>query len=242
EAERLRPEIAKRVKTLESVTVTAKTKTKSQVMDSKYTSGLFSGGDAYSFDMTDDPFAMSARDVFTFLQGRVPGLQITGAGGPDGPGLTWRGQTPTLFLNEMQVDANMLSGTPVADIAYVKVFRPPFFGAFGGGAGGAIAVYTKKGGEGRSASNVPGGMERRTMVGYSAPKEFYSPDYSKENALYDVLDVRTTLFWAPYLLTDKSNRKVTFTFYNNDISKKLKVIVEGMNEEGRMVRIEKVLE
>lgn len=242
EAERLRPEIAKRVKTLESVTVTGRTKTKSQIMDSKYTSGLFSGGDAYSFDMTDDPFAMSARDVFTFLQGRVPGLQITGAGGPDGPGLTWRGQSPTLFLNEMQVDASMLSGTPVADIAYVKVFRPPFFGAFGGGAGGAIAVYTKKGGEGRTASNVPGGMERRTMVGYSAPKEFYSPDYSKENALYDVLDVRTTLFWAPYLLTDKSNRKATFTFYNNDISKKLKVIVEGMNEEGRMVRIEKVLE
>ena len=242
EAERLRPEIAKRVKTLEAVTVTARQKSKSQLMDDRYTSGMFSGGDAYSFDMVDDPFAMSARDVFTFLQGRVPGLQITGAGGPDGPGLTWRGQTPTLFLNEMQVDANMLSGTPVADIAYVKVFRPPFFGAFGGGAGGAIAVYTKKGGEGRSNANVPGGMERRTMVGYSAPKEFYAPDYSKESALYDVLDVRTTLYWAPYLLTDKSNRKVTFTFYNNDISKKLKVIVEGMNEEGRMTRIEKILE
>lgn len=242
EAERLRPEIAKRVKTLEAVTVTARQKSKSQLMDDRYTSGLFSGGDAYSFDMVDDPFAMSARDVFTYLQGRVPGLQITGAGGPDGPGLTWRGQTPTLFLNEMQVDANMLSSTPVADIAYVKVFRPPFFGAFGGGAGGAIAVYTKKGGEGRSNTNVPGGMERRTMVGYSAPKEFYAPDYSKENALYDVLDVRTTLYWAPYLLTDKSNRKVTFTFYNNDISKKLKVIVEGMNEEGRMTRVEKILE
>ncbi len=52
----------------------------------------------------------------------------------------------------------------------------------------------------------------------------------------------TTLYWAPYLLTEKNSRKVTFTFYNNDISKKLKVIVEGMNEEGRMTRIEKILE
>jgi hypothetical protein len=242
EAERLRPEIAKRVKTLESVTVTGRQKSKTQILDSKYTSGLFSGGDAYSFDMIDDPFAMSARDIFTFLQGRVPGLQITGAGGPDGANLQWRGQTPTLFLNEMQVDASMLANTPVADVAYVKVFRPPFFGAFGGGAGGAIAVYTKKGGEGRTASNVPGGMEKNKMVGYAAVKEFYSPDYSKESALYDVLDVRTTLFWAPYLLTDKMNKKATFTFYNNDISKKLKVIVEGMNEEGRMTRIEKILE
>ncbi|NML20652.1 hypothetical protein HHL16_07190 [Pseudoflavitalea sp. G-6-1-2] len=242
EADRLRPEIAKRVRTLETVTVTAKQKSKTQLLDQKYASGLFSGGDAYSFDMMDDPFAMGARDIFTFLQGRVPGLMINGAGGPDGPTLQWRGQKPTLFLNEMQIDASAIANTPVADVAYVKVFRPPFFGAFGGGAGGAIAVYTKKGGDMRNTSNVPGGMEKNRMVGYSAAKEFYSPDYSKENALYDVLDVRTTLYWAPYLLTDKNSRKATITFYNNDISKKLKVIVEGMNEAGMMTRVEKVLE
>ncbi|QGW26787.1 hypothetical protein GLV81_00530 [Phnomibacter ginsenosidimutans] len=37
---------------------------------------------------------------------------------------------------------------PTADIAYVKVFRPPFYGAYLGGAGGAIAVYTKDGSNG----------------------------------------------------------------------------------------------
>ena len=33
------------------------------------------------------------------------------------------------------------------DVAYIKVFRPPFIGAIGGGAGGAIAIYSRKGGD-----------------------------------------------------------------------------------------------
>ena len=34
---------------------------------------------------------------------------------------------------------------PVADVAIIKLFPPPFFGNPGGG-GGGIAVYTKRGG------------------------------------------------------------------------------------------------
>lgn len=242
EGDRLRPEIERKAKMLEAVTVTARQKSKTQVLDEKYASGLFAGGDAYSFDFSDDPFAMGARDIFTFLQGRVPGLQINQSGGMNGPTLSWRQGTPTLYLDEMQVDASMLQGISVSDVAYVKAFRPPFFGAPGGGSGGAIAVYTKKGGDvGKSNSPIPGGLEKNRLAGYAAPREFFSPDYS-EPSLNDVEDVRTTLYWAPYLLLDKSTRKSTIIFYNNDVSKKLKLVLEGYNEEGRMTRVEKILE
>ncbi len=242
EADRIRPELARKVKTLEAVTVTARQRSRSQLLDQRYTSGLFSGGDAYSFDMSEDPFANSARDIFQFLQGRVAGLMIS-PGGVDGPTLTWRQGTPTLYLDEMRVDAGMLQGVSVSDVAYVKVFRPPFFGAPGGGSGGAIAVYTKKGGDASSSkAALPGGLEKNRLVGYSPPKEFYSPDYSKDSPLYDVPDVRTTLYWAPYILTDKANHKASFTFYNNDISKKYKIVLEGFNEEGRMTRVEKIVQ
>ena len=60
--------------------------------------------------------------------------------------------------------------------------------------------------------------------------------------MYDVPDVRTTLYWAPYILTDKANHKASFTFYNNDISKKYKIVLEGFNEEGRMTRVEKIVQ
>src|SRR5882724_13417047 len=86
------------------------------------------------------------QDIFSYLQGKVPGLQITTGNGPGGtPSLQWRGSTPSLYLNEMQVDASQLQSTPVSDIAMVKVFRPGSGVGFGGGGGGTIAIYTKKG-------------------------------------------------------------------------------------------------
>lgn len=242
EADRVRPEIEKKVKTLEAVTVRARQRSRSEQMDETYASGLFRGSDAVSFDLVNDPFATGALSIFQYLQGKVAGLQISGAtGGAGTPTLSWRQGTPTLFLNEMQVDAATLQNIPVTDIAYVKAFRPPFFGAPGGGSGGAIAVYTKKGGE-QPANQAAPGLEKGNLVGYAPPKEFYSPDYSKESPLNDVTDVRTTLFWAPYILTDAGNRRVSIQFYNNDISKRLRVILEGMNVEGRLTRVEKIIE
>jgi hypothetical protein len=244
EAEKVRPDLEKKVKTLEAVTVRAKAKSRSEELDQNYTSGLFRGSDAVSFDLVNDPFATGALNIFQYLQGKVAGLQITGAtGGGATPQLSWRGGTPTLFLNEMQMDAAGLQNIPVNDIAYIKVFRPPFFGAAGGGAGGAIAVYTRKGNEqsANQQNNTPG-LEKGILVGYASPKEFYSPDYTKESPLHEVMDVRTTLYWAPYILTDAGNRRISISFYNNDISTRLRVVLEGMNAEGRLTRVEKLIE
>ncbi|WP_276485190.1 hypothetical protein [Paraflavitalea pollutisoli] len=241
EADRIRPELAKQVKTLEAVTVKARQKSAKEQMDEKYARGLFSGGDATTFDMVNDPFAQSATNIFQYLQGRVAGLQIN-MNGANGPSISWRQSATSLFLDEMPVDANMIQNIPVSDIAYVKAFRPPFFGASGGGSGGAIAIYTRKGNDAKSNSAIPGGMEKNLIPGYATMKEFYAPDHSKEAALYDVPDVRTTLYWSPYLLMDKGNRRVTITFYNNDVSKRIKVVMEGMNEEGRLTRIEKMID
>jgi hypothetical protein len=243
-AEKIKPELERKVKTLEAVTVRAKSRSTVQQMDENYTSGLFRGSDAASFDLVNDPFATGALNIFQYLQGKVAGLQINNATGGGTPALSWRQGTPTLFLNEMQVDASTIQNIPVSDVAYIKAFRPPFFGAPGGGAGGAIAIYTRKGNEQpANSTNTPTpGLEKGKLVGYAPPKEFYSPDYTKESPLNDIADVRTTLYWAPYILTDAGNRRVTITFYNNDISGKLRVILEGMNAEGRLTRVEKIIE
>jgi hypothetical protein len=87
-----------------------------------------------------------------------------------------------------------------------------------------------------------GGLEKGRLTGYAAPKEFYSPDYSKEFPTSDIPDIRSTLYWAPYILTDKNSHKVTLQFYNNDVSKRLRIILEGMNEDGQLTRVEKIIE
>ena len=92
-----------------------KVKRKEDVLDEKYTSGLFSGGDSKQFDVTTDPFANGSTDVFSYLQGRVAGLIITNNGAD--VSLQWRGGTPDVYLNEMKVESDQLKNIAMTDIA-----------------------------------------------------------------------------------------------------------------------------
>lgn len=226
---------AANAKVLSTVVVTAKAKTAKDKMEEKYVSGLFSGGSGNSFDLVNDPLAGSYMDIFQYLQGRVAGLQISTGGGT--PSLSWRGGTPSLYLNEMQADVNLVQSTPVSDIAYIKVFRPGESIVSGGG-GGVIAIYTRKGGDGQPNPNAKG-LSYVPITGYSPVKQFYSPDYAtvSERDAYD--DVRTTLYWNPAVYLDKSRKRVRIKFYNNDITKRFRLVMEGINTDGKMIHVEK---
>jgi hypothetical protein len=79
------------------------------------------------------------------------------------------------------------------------------------------------------------------VAGDAPIKELYLPDYEQNNTNSGI-DARTTLLWMPYILTDKDNNKVPVIFYNNDFTKKMRIVLEGVNDEGKMIRIEKIIE
>lgn len=230
-------EAARKVQTLQGVTVTAKVKSKAEKMEEEYTSGLFRGSNDYTFITEDDISANGAMTVLNYLQGKVAGLQITGQG--TNVSMNWRGGSPSLFLNEMISDVSMIQNLPMSDVAMVKVFRPPFLGAPGGGSGGAIAVYTKKG---AAANENIKGLSFANLPGYVPQKEFYSPDYMRYESQHDQEDNRTTIFWNPFIMTDKDNRRILFTVYNNDTTKRWRIILEGVNVEGKLTRMERIVE
>jgi hypothetical protein len=243
EQERVQPFEDARAKTLVAAVVHAKEKSLEQRLDERYTSGLFAGGDAKTFDLMNDITASAMQDIFMYLQGKVAGLQITPGQGPGGTAsLSWRGGQPNLYLNEMQVDAQQLQTVSVTDIAMVKVFRPGSGVGFGGGAGGTIAVYTKKGGDSKSANPMAKGLPRALVAGYSMPKQFYTPNYLESSAENQDEDLRTTLYWKPYVLTDRESRRVNVEFFNNDIAKKLRVVLEGFTEDGKLAHIEQIIQ
>lgn len=231
----------RKVQTLQEVTIKARSKSTTEKVDDRYASGMFKGGDGYTFDLTSDLTAISSQSVFNYLQGRVAGLTISNPVASD-PGLSWRGGTPDLYLDEMKSDAQMISSMSMADIAYIKVFRPPFMGGMGGGSGGAIAIYTKRGGDRQTNNSAMAGLSKVTVSGYTPVKEFYSPDYTQNNPMNDLQDLRTTLYWAPYIFLHKDKKKAVISFYNNDISKKLRVVIEGVNEAGKLTRAESIIE
>jgi len=224
-------------KVLETVTIKVKTKSPVDVLDEKYTSGLFSGGDGYQFDLLHDPSANASLNIFNYLQGKVAGLQVDASSTP--PSLQWRGGAPQIYLDEMPASADMISSLSVSDVAYIKVLRPPFMGGTNG-ANGAIAIYTRRGGDSRTTSAK--GLDNNTVTGYNSMREFYSPNYSNYDTDSDKKDLRTTLYWNPQVITSRLNNKATLTFYNNDISSAFRVVIEGMTRDGRLVHIENVMQ
>lgn len=224
------------VKTLENVTVKSRTKSAIQLMDEKYASGLFIG-DGYQFDLVNDPSAWSSLNIFSYLQGKVAGLQVNTSSNP--PSLTWRGGSPQLYLDEVPTDPDFISSVGVNDVAYIKVFRPPFMGGFNG-ANGAIAIYTRKGNDVKS---TPGkGLNNNKVYGYTLIKEFYSPNYSSFKQTNEQRDIRTTLYWNPAIIASPEKRQVVLTFYNNDVTNAFRVVIEGMTRDGRLAHLEQVME
>lgn len=147
---------------LPAVIVTATAKSPAQQFNEKYSSSLFRSGDERVISIMEDPAAMSFNNILNYLQGRVAGLQIN-QGGINGGGAVWRGGPVIFFLDEMRTSVQQIASIPMADIAIVKAYPPPFLGA-PGGAGGGVAIYTRRGGE---ASLLPANRQVFKVRGYT---------------------------------------------------------------------------
>ena len=118
-------------------------KSRHEVLNEQYTSGLFRTVDGTIFDIENEnvqPFF----NILDWLEGRVAGLQVfVTRSGIRVPVI--RGTVATIFVDEMRMDPSFLSSLNTNDIAMIKVIKGPFAGAIGNGGGGTIAIYTYKG-------------------------------------------------------------------------------------------------
>lgn len=127
--------------TLNEVTVKSYKKKKVELFDEEYATGLFKFGFPTIFDGIEGTQIGNSLDIFSFLQGRVPGLKIN----KDAMGsyaLKWRDGNVDVYIDEFKVENEMASYLNTNDIAMVKVFPPMSGGPTGNG---CIAIYTKRG-------------------------------------------------------------------------------------------------
>ena len=108
-----------------------------------------------------------------------------------------------------------------------------------GGYTGAISIYLKKDDERLPTTTISKNQNRFIFNGFSITREFYSPDYSIPNKTAPVSDFRSTLFWAPNLKIDSSGI-AHFHFYNSDDAKRFRVIIEGMDAQGNVGRLQEI--
>jgi hypothetical protein len=187
----------------------------------------------------------SYPDVFSYLQGRVPGLTVTYTYTKDSTGLepqirirqfgSTYGSTDVLFLlNGIPVSKEIIQYLPMPDIDVIDVLKSigetAIFGI--GGANGVIAVYTKRGMSDEEYNADPIGIISEKICGYSAYREFYSPSYTPETINSERPDHRITLYWNPSIVME--NGKASVSFYTSDDLSGYKVFVEGITNTGEI--------
>lgn len=228
--------------TLKEVIVRTRVKSAQQILDEYYTSGIYSGeGNNYPVDVEGDVHAAGYKNIFYYLQTKVPGFHVENTGvpvwHPDSHGIP---SVPAFLLDEVPISEEAVNDISVSAIAYIKAFRPPFLGSMLNGFSGVIALYSKRGYSPVYSKDNTEGLEKVVLKGYTRFKEFIQPDDT--NVQNTQHDYRPTLYWNPFVLADKSNPLIKIAFFNNDISRRLCIIVEGINADGKLIRIVKVFE
>jgi hypothetical protein len=149
--------------------------------------------------------------------------------------LTKENNTVFLLLDGVPCDIISYYGISVRDVERVDLQRSasPMFGARG--SNGVINVLTRATNPNRDEeetqtfSNTPNAATK----GYEQVKQFYSPDYSYHRDEHDLPDVRTTIYWSPFVKT--SERGLTqVVFYNADDVANIKIVAEGTDGKGKI--------
>jgi TonB-dependent SusC/RagA subfamily outer membrane receptor len=167
-------------------------------------------------------------NVAQIIQGRVPGVIVTGDEIIIRGRNTFFGSTDPLFLVDgVPVEKGSAMAISPYDIDRIEILKGPEASIYGSrGANGVIAIYTKRG------KFMLKGVVDFKMLGYCTPHEFYSPKY--ENVKQDqFIDDRTTLFWKSDI-SSNIDGEAEVEFYSSDIPGEYLIQVEGITSNGQV--------
>ncbi len=206
-----------------------------------------------------------ATNVGSYLQGRIAGVEIREGSAKNMKSLATKGSAPSITRRGVvsngssnNEDGNspymhvILDGTDMGntgpgadgfnlnqlyphDIESIEVLTSMTKLAVYGpsGARGLIIVTSKKGSSSTANTKYAPGVTTYFPKGYSVSREFYSPKYDVSPS--DKPDLRTTVFWAPNLVTDEMG-KVKFDYFNTEQPGNYRIVIEGIDVSGNLAR------
>ena len=131
---------------------------------------------------------------------------------------------------------SLLDGLSVLEVESVEVLRNIGTTAIYGpkGANGVLIVTTKIGGKVGVSAMAPNTVIHRSN-GYHHIRTFFAPNYEIAQESHSQKDLRNTIHWEPNIVTNQEG-KASFSFFTADRAGLYRVLIEGMDTEGRMVR------
>ena len=149
------------------------------------------------------------------------------------------GGSPMFLVDDVQwAFLDVLDGLPTSFIAHIDILAGA--NPFGmRGYDGVISIFTRRGEDGSIIDNYePLHVKSIQPVGFQQPVEFYAPKYDtpqRRNAAAS--DLRTTIHWQPVVQTDEEG-VASFEFYTADELTSYTVVIEGMADDGSIIRQE----
>lgn len=215
-----------------------------QELEKKYLQGTGFAGYitmAETVDVLNDPSAHKSISLFTYIASKFHMIKMNYIWGREEllyPIRGIHGDTliRTYYLNGTKITRDLMDGIRMEDVALIKFI--PMLGMEPGLPPAVIIFLKKPGDQGYWEKEKSRGVEHK-VSGYTVSRELQMPDYSMSEIKVE-RDTRKTLFWNPYTLV--TNGIAELKFYNNDITKKILISVEGVTTNGNFVLFEKVLE
>lgn len=148
------------------------------------------------------------------------------------------------FMNGMPIDENTLSSINPNEVEAIEIFTKDDLGTVSRlyQNNGVVSIITKKEkpkGPRMSLAQIEAMLPKSNIIdlfplGYIKERKFYTPMYDTDQSKA-VNDYRTTVLWNPDVKWDESGN-ATVEYFNADGNGKYKVVVEGMDANGKIGR------
>jgi hypothetical protein len=79
------------------------------------------------------------------------------------------------------------------------------------------------------------------VAGYTQSQPFDTLTWRPAAAKARAADLRRTLYWNPSVFVDGKNHSIPLTFANNALGGPIRIVVEGMDEDGNPIHLEKII-
>ena len=170
---------------------------------------------------------MSLYNYMMFLPGliRVGGKLMVSRGLPIGDGFEGLYAPASISLNGKKASEDDLPAYTVDDVKYIHWIRR----------GGLVEIILKE----ETIGNGPR-IDTHYAIGYAESVEFYNPVYDTPEKIADEKpDIRTTLYWNPYLQIGPDGT-AQIEFYSNDHkNQQYDIAIEGITPDGKTCRYRK---
>lgn len=238
---------------LKTVTVNNAKISPVQKLIDEHVTAKYKADNEYTLDLVNNPSLNIG--IFDYIRGRFPSLQIFG----DYPNIEFRYRSintlqdaahsnpanakigvqqnnpifPYIYLNEVLTDISAIAYFNLTDLSLIRYMPPPvWFAPYNGGNIGALMVYTRTRSDEIRKMTAESNFDHYIFNGYSITREFAQPRYHTPGTV-TTPDNRTLLYWN-HDVNMSSDGRLRFKFYNSDNAKQYHVVIQGMNDDGKL--------